>query len=135
MYSGDPFFQPPTMHTPTLLTVLGTSAVATAQLHDLAVAAGLEYFGIAYGEAVSGDDAYVTLTSNMSEIGQLTPENGQKWAYTEPTRGEFAYAGAEVVPGIAAANGQILRCHALTWHSQLPNWGELPFFYLSLTYK
>lgn len=111
------------MHSSTLLALCGSS-LAAAQLHDLAVAAGLEYFGIAYGEHISGDDAYVALATNASEVGALTPENGQKWAYTEPTRGEFAYDGAEVVPAIAEANGQILRCHALTWHSQLPNWGE-----------
>lgn len=115
------------MHRSTLLALVGVSATATAQLHDLAVSAGLEFFGMAYGDSITGDDAYTALASNTSEVGQLTPENGQKWSYTEPSRGEFDYSGAEVVPGVAEANGQLLRCHALVWHSQLPNWGELVF--------
>lgn len=113
----------------TLLGLVGPATLAAAQLHDLAVAAGLEYFGTALGEHI--DDApYYELAANGTEFGSLTPENGQKWAYVEPTRGEFVYtAGAEVVAGVAEENGQILRCHALVWHSQLPDWGEFCFSY------
>jgi endo-1,4-beta-xylanase len=106
---------------PLLASALG----ASAQLNSLAVQAGLQYFGSAIGEGNTGDSAYLSIASDTEEIGQLTPENGQKWDSTEPSQGQFSYTSGDVVPNLADANGQILRCHTLTWHSQLPNWGEL----------
>lgn len=105
-----------------LAAVLAPAAV-TAQLHQLAVNAGLQYFGIAVGEsAVQQDSTYRSYVNNKAEFGQLVPENGQKWDSTEPQRGNFNYNSANIVPNVAKQNGQILRCHALVWHSQLPNW-------------
>lgn len=105
--------------------ILGLIApVVTAQLNDLAVSAGLEFFGTAFGEGNTGDTAYMDIAGDTSEFGQLTPENGQKWESTEPSRGQFSYDSGDIVPDIAAANGQVLRCHTLTWYSQLPSWGE-----------
>ena len=115
------------MYTQAALAALLGSSVVSAQLNDLAVAAGLEYFGAALGEHIN-DAPYRELITNTSLIGSLTPENGQKWAYVQPSRGEFDYeAGAETVPGVAEENGMILRCHALVWHSQLPGWGMSPY--------
>ena len=107
-----------------LAAVLAPVAV-TAQLHNLAVGAGLKYFGIAVGEsAVGSDSTYRALVNNKNEFGQLVPENGQKWDSLEPSRGNFNYQQGDIVPNVAKANGQLLRCHALVWHSQLPGWGE-----------
>lgn len=112
------------MYSPrTFLSLLTVTSAASGQLHDLAVKAGLEFFGTALGEGHTSDSAYISLGTDSSEFGQLTPENGQKWDSTEPSRGQFSYTSGDIVPGIASANGQILRCHTLTWHSQLPNWG------------
>ncbi|CAH0015208.1 unnamed protein product [Clonostachys rhizophaga] len=111
------------MYSPrTFLSLLTVASAASGQLHDLAVKAGLEFFGTALGESHTNDSAYISLGTDSSEFGQLTPENGQKWDSTEPSRGQFSYTSGDIVPGIAAANSQILRCHTLTWHSQLPNW-------------
>ncbi|KAK7218287.1 hypothetical protein V2G26_006290 [Clonostachys chloroleuca] len=111
------------MYSPrTFLSLLTVTSAASGQLHDLAVKAGLEFFGTALGEGHTSDSAYISLGTDSSEFGQLTPENGQKWDSTEPSRGQFSYTSGDIVPGIASANGQILRCHTLTWHSQLPNW-------------
>src|SRR5690606_28618462 len=73
------------MHTGLLLS-LAAPAVVSAQLHDLALAAGLDFFGAAIGEGNTNDSEYMAIASDTSEIGQLTPENGQKWDATEPNR-------------------------------------------------
>lgn len=107
-----------------LLLGLAAPAVVSAQLHDLAQAAGLDFFGAAIGEGNTYDSEYMAIASDTSEIGQLTPENGQKWDATEPNRGQFNFQQGDIVADIAAQNGQLLRCHTLTWYSQLPGWGE-----------
>ncbi|KAK4459476.1 glycoside hydrolase superfamily [Cladorrhinum samala] len=95
----------------------------TAQLNDLAVRAGLKYFGTALGEsAVNNDANYKRIVTNKSEFGQLVAENGQKWESTEPSRGSFNYASGDITANTAKASGQGIRCHTLVWHSQLPNW-------------
>ncbi|KAI6781472.1 putative glycosyl hydrolase family 10 [Emericellopsis cladophorae] len=112
------------MHTRSLLAILATagSAVVEAQLNSLARAAGLEYFGTAIGGGQTGDSQYMSIASDTDEFGQLVPENGQKWESVQPNQGQFNYDSGDIVPNVAARNGQILRCHTLTWHSQLPRW-------------
>ncbi|KAI8654825.1 Beta-xylanase [Fusarium keratoplasticum] len=109
------------MYKTALLGLLASSPVS-AQLNSLAQAAGLQYFGTTVDNGYLSDEAYKALADNTEEFGQLVPENGQKWDSTEPTEGKFSYEKADVVPDLAKKNGQILRCHALTWHSQLPSW-------------
>ncbi|KAK1691037.1 family 10 glycosyl hydrolase [Colletotrichum godetiae] len=111
------------MYAKTVLAVLLGSGLVSAQLNTLAVRAGLKYFGTAVDERrTTTDAAYMAIVNNTAEFGSLVPENGQKWAYTEPTQNTFSYTSGDDIPNIAKANGQILRCHTLTWHSQLPNW-------------
>ncbi|KAK0648042.1 glycoside hydrolase superfamily [Cercophora newfieldiana] len=111
------------MRTPSLLTALLAPAVVSAQLNDLAVRAGLLYFGTAVGESASGSDsAYAAIVNNKSEFGQVVPENGQKWDATEPSQGRFTFTSGDITANIAKRNGQYLRCHTLVWHSQLPSW-------------
>jgi GH35 family endo-1,4-beta-xylanase len=111
------------MHKSALLGLLASSPVS-AQLNSLAQGAGLKYFGSAVDNGYLSDATYAKLANNVEEFGQLVPENGQKWETVEPTRDQFTYTTADVVPDLAKKNKQILRCHALTWHSQLPKWGE-----------
>jgi endo-1,4-beta-xylanase len=95
----------------------------TAQLNDLAVRAGLKYFGTALREgALNSDATYKRIISDKSEFGQLVPENGQKWDATEPSRGSFSYTSGDITANAAKASGQGIRCHTLVWHSQLPTW-------------
>jgi len=111
------------MHTSSLLAALLAPAAVSAQLHDLAVRAGLLYFGTAVGEGASGSDsAYAAIINNKAEFGQVVPENGQKWDATEPQQGRFSYSQGDITANIAKKNGQYLRCHTLVWHSQLPGW-------------
>jgi len=75
-----------------LAALLATPAAVNAQLHNLAVAAGLEYFGTCLGEsAYNSDSTYRRIISDRNEFGQVVPENGQKWDATEPSRGNFNY--------------------------------------------
>ncbi|KAK0610717.1 endo-1,4-beta-xylanase Z [Bombardia bombarda] len=111
------------MHTHALLAALLAPATVSAQLNSLAVAAGLKYFGTAVREgSVSSDSAYMAIVNNKNELGQVVSENGQKWDATEPSRNTFTYTQGDIVPNVAKKNGQYLRCHTLTWHSQLPSW-------------
>ncbi|KAI1201229.1 carbohydrate-binding module family 1 protein [Nemania serpens] len=95
---------------------------AEAQLNKLAKAAGKLYFGSATDNGELSDTAYVNILKNTDEFGQITPGNGQKWQYTEPSRGQFSYTSGDQIASLAATNGQLLRCHTLVWYSQLPSW-------------
>lgn len=119
------------MRTSTVLAGLAAAAGASAQLNTLAQRAGLMYWGnaVSVGQ-LSSDAAYARLVDDTSEHGSLVPENAQKWETVQPSRGTFVYTQGDVISQRAMANGQILRCHTLTWHSQLPGWGKPPLFSL-----
>lgn len=105
------------------ITGLALSATtASAQLNQLAKAAGKSYFGTGTDNGELYDSAYVKITSSTENFGQLTPANGQKWDATEPNQGSFSFTDGDVVPGFAKKNGQIVRCHTLLYRSQLPSW-------------
>ncbi|KAI1489125.1 carbohydrate-binding module family 1 protein [Biscogniauxia mediterranea] len=95
---------------------------ASAQLNKLAKAAGKLYFGSATDNGELSDTAYVAILEDTDEFGQITPGNGQKWQYTEPSQGQFSYTSGDEIVDFAATNGQIVRCHTLVWYSQLPSW-------------
>ena len=112
------------MRITTSTVALALAGTASANLHELAVKAGLLYFGSATDNGELGDSAYLEILSDAREFGQITPGNGQKWQFTEPSQGEFSWTSGDEIVRLAQGNGQILRCHALVWHSQLPSWGE-----------
>ncbi|KAK1989818.1 family 10 glycosyl hydrolase, partial [Colletotrichum falcatum] len=106
------------------ITAAGLLALpgASANLHELAVAAGKKYFGSATDNPELPDAAYVSILKDNKMFGQITPGNGQKWQFTEPSPGSFSYTGGDEITAFAEGNGQIIRCHTLVWHSQLPDW-------------
>ncbi|KAL4876779.1 putative endo-1,4-beta-xylanase [Aspergillus karnatakaensis] len=91
-------------------------------LHEAALAAGLEYFGSATDNGELADAPYLAQLSNTADFGQIVPGNSQKWDSTEPSQGTFSFTRGDVIADLADANGQLLRCHTLVWHQQLPNW-------------
>ncbi|KAL2023326.1 hypothetical protein VTK56DRAFT_3064 [Thermocarpiscus australiensis] len=111
------------MHTKALVAALLAPASVSAQLNDLAVRAGLKYFGTALREsAINSDSRYAAILGNKSEFGLLVPENGQKWENTEPQQGTFTFTQGDITANTAKKNGQGMRCHTLVWYSQLPSW-------------
>lgn len=115
------------MHILTSTAILLAIPGAVAQLNQLAKAAGKLYFGSATDNGELSDSAYVNILKDANMFGQITPGNGQKWQYTEPSQGSFSYSSGDQIVNFAKSNGQIVRCHTLVWHSQLPNWGSSPF--------
>ncbi|KAF1958384.1 glycoside hydrolase [Byssothecium circinans] len=93
-------------------------------LDILAKRAGLLYFGTAIDNVVLNNTAYVSIAHNRSEFGQVTPSNGQKWMYTEPSRNNFSFSMADAIIKPAKRAGQMRRCHTFVWHNQLPSWLE-----------
>ncbi|KAK6207715.1 glycosyl hydrolase family 10 [Colletotrichum tabaci] len=106
------------------LTAAGLLALpgVSANLHELAVAAGKKYFGTATDNSELTDTAYVAMLKDSKMFGQITPGNGQKWQFTEKSQGVFSYTSGDEIAALAKTNGQLLRCHTLVWHSQLPSW-------------
>ena len=120
-----------TTTTSTTLTGEYPTATATATtpaktgLNELAKQAGKVYFGTAVdipGTAEENDKYYLQQLDNTRDFGQLTPANYMKYFATEPQRGVFNYTGGDILVDIAKKNGQLVRCHNLVWHSQLPDW-------------
>jgi endo-1,4-beta-xylanase len=112
------------MHFSTVLP-LALLPAAYAQLNTLAKAKGLKYFGSATDNPEFTDAAYVKILSDSTEFGQITPGNSQKWDSIEPSQNSFSYTKGDAVVSLAQGNGQLLRCHNLCWHNQLPSWGTL----------
>ncbi|KAK2027440.1 family 10 glycosyl hydrolase [Colletotrichum zoysiae] len=116
----------------TISMLAASLPLASAQLNYYAKKAGLLYFGAATDTPGERERAgleasyeqYDALLDDTNEFGQTTPANGQKWLFTEPEPGVFNFTEGDVVTSIAKENGQLLRCHALVWHSQLAPWVE-----------
>jgi len=107
-----------------LVALLAAASPAAGQLNKYAQAAGLKYFGTAVDNPSLGNGAYMAIARDPNEFGCLTPANGQKWANTEPSKGGFSFGMGDAVANVARQTGQMLRCHTLVWHNQLPGWGE-----------
>ncbi|OHE92487.1 glycosyl hydrolase family 10 [Colletotrichum orchidophilum] len=96
-------------------------AVVSGQgLHELAVKSGKLFFGTATDTNLFNDAAYMAVLNKTGEFGLVVPENSQKWDATEKKQGQFLFKNPDAVMALAQANKQMMRCHALTWHSQLP---------------
>ncbi|KAH8899027.1 hypothetical protein GQ53DRAFT_677823 [Thozetella sp. PMI_491] len=108
------------MHFSTVAAALLSVPGAHANLNQLAKAAGKLYFGTATDNGELTDTAYLAILSDANEFGQVTPGNTQKWQFTETSQGVFDYTKGDVITQLAQGNGQILRCHTLIWHQQLP---------------
>lgn len=113
-----------------LLWIAATANVAITEsdhaeimgLNQLAVDAGLSYFGTATDVNEITDEAYRLILDDSNEFGMLTPGNSLKWDTVEPQQGVFDFSRGQQLVDLAEANGQQFRCHVLVWHQQLPSW-------------
>ncbi|KAK3903605.1 endo-1,4-beta-xylanase D [Staphylotrichum tortipilum] len=100
--------------------LLAVAGPATCQLDKWAKEAGLKYFGTAVDNPSLSNQAYMKIARDSSEFGSITPANGQKWSNTEGSQGRFSYGSGDAITSVAKQSGQLLRCHTLVWHNQLP---------------
>ncbi|MEU4624767.1 endo-1,4-beta-xylanase [Actinoplanes sp. NPDC023801] len=104
------------------------AALAFASTSDAATTLGASaaaknrYFGAAIAAGRLGDSTYTTILKR--EFNSVTAENEMKWDATEPSRGSFNYSVGDRILAQAQANGQMVRGHALAWHSQMPGWAQ-----------
>lgn len=92
-------------------------------LNDAAKARGKLYFGTATEPSkFLKDAAYYKQLNNTHDFGQFVPEASMKWDQTEPERDTFDFSVGDQIVDLAAANGQIVRCHNLLWHLSTPDW-------------
>ncbi|KAK5656867.1 hypothetical protein OQA88_4416 [Cercophora sp. LCS_1] len=103
-----------------LVSAQGNADPTTQGLHSLMVAAGKLFFGTAIEVNNFNDSAYMAIARNRNEFGLYVPENSQKWEEIQATQGNFDFTDPDAVMALAQENGQMFRCHTLTWHSQLP---------------
>ena len=112
-----------------LLICAGSEVAAQGQqqqgLHSLMVRAGKLFFGTATDTNFFNDSAYQVIVNNRNEFGLHVPENSQKWQPTEPQEGAFNFTNPDQLVTRAQTDGQMFRCHTLTWHNQLPAFGRL----------
>lgn len=96
-------------------------APATCTLADLAQTLGLR-FGATLEDFEIADSAYSSTLSR--EFTSLTPENALKAYSTQPSRGDWQFAGADAVVDFAAAAGLAVRGHTLVWAKDeyTPSW-------------
>ncbi|PLB55814.1 glycoside hydrolase [Aspergillus steynii IBT 23096] len=107
---------------PSLGLALSTGPTKQPGLNSLMEKRGKLYFGTINEVNYLNDTKHTAILSNRNEFGQITPENSQKFAATEPQRGVFNFTNADRLVDRALARGQEVRCHNLVWYNGLPEW-------------
>ena len=101
-----------------LLLLVGSAGAWAQGLKD----AYKDYFTI----GVAVNQRNVTNPDQMALIRQqfnsITAENDMKPQPTEPSEGQFNWAGADRIANFCRQNGIRLRGHCLMWHAQVGRW-------------
>ncbi|KAG2893630.1 hypothetical protein PC129_g12270 [Phytophthora cactorum] len=94
----------------------------TKGLNDLAKSMGSKYMGMATDIKQLSDKYYTGELNNTQDFGMITPANAMKWDATEAKQGVFTFEDADKIVAFANKTGAQVRCHALVWHQQAPEW-------------
>jgi GH35 family endo-1,4-beta-xylanase len=100
--------------------MLASTYTGSKGLNDLAKADG-KYMGTAT-DLTSSDAQYLKELNNGGDWGYLTPANAMKWDATEPSQNNFQFARGDALVAEAKKIGAKVRCHALVWYQQAPQW-------------
>jgi alpha-L-fucosidase len=57
-----------------------------------------------------------------THFNAITPENGMKPMFLQPTEGDFTFADADSLVELAEKSGATPIGHCLVWHAQTPRW-------------
>ncbi|KAL5115827.1 hypothetical protein ACEQ8H_006322 [Pleosporales sp. CAS-2024a] len=109
---------PPTAPAPACPAPPGPPSGPAETLYQAMVQRGRSYIGTAVTIRNVTNEVDIIKT----EFNSITPENAMKWDSTEPSRGNFTFAGGDAIIALAKQNNQQVRCHNLVWHSQVPSW-------------
>lgn len=101
----------------------GTASVtddAGLTLRSAAAASG-RLFGAALNTQYLGSETIYTELA-ATEFSYVTAEWEMKWQATEPSQGNFSFAGGDAVSDFAVDHGMQLKGHTLVWYASLPTW-------------
>ncbi len=97
------------------------AAAPTDLVIGMAVAGGGHHVDTPLGTGSPlADETYARLLA--ANFSSVTPENQLKWEWVHPERDRYDFEVADEIVEFAEANGQVVRGHALLWHSQNPSW-------------
>ena len=101
---------------------LATAGLASADGLNARAKADGRYWGTAINPTIMSDATANNVAKNSQDFGSYTCENEMKFDALEPQRNVFSYGSADQIVAQAQANGQMMRCHNLVWHAQVPSW-------------
>jgi len=81
-----------------------------------------KYMGTEYNIPELSERTFLNIANNLDEFGSAVPGNEMKWDATEPNQNQFSYGQGDSIANNVIGAGQLLRCHTLVWHNQIPNW-------------
>jgi endo-1,4-beta-xylanase len=107
------------------VSAAASTSINSAQARPLALRDAASARNIRFGSQVTvkdilADHAYAELIARECEI--ITPGLEAKWAYTEPSEGNFTLAPMDQLRSYAASHNLQLHMHNLIWSVGLPRW-------------
>ncbi len=106
-----------------LATEIGLGATNTP-LRQIAASKGKRYGAAVESEFLLKEKDYANLIAR--ECSVVTPNGELKWDATEPSPGQFNFAGADAIALFCLQNNIDMHGHTLFWHMGRPGWLSYP---------